>query len=120
MRITLKTLVILLLAALMPLRAVAAVTIGLCAAAHDEPAIAAHADTGHGSGAQEHHDSDDSPAKSTTPSCSACVEHCSGAAFAPSAAQALSAPAVAQDRIQFAGRVAPAFRSDPLDRPPLA
>ena len=119
MRITLKTLVILLLAALMPLRAVAAVTIGLCAAGHDETAIAAHADSGHGSGAHEHH-SGDSPAKSATPSCSACVEHCSGAAFAPSAEQALSAPAVAQDRIQFAGRIAPAFRSDPLDRPPLA
>jgi len=117
---TLKALVVLVLVVLMPLRAMAAVTVGLCAAGHDESAAATHAESGHGTSVHAHHGSDNPPDKPGAPSCSACVEHCSGAAFAPSAARAVSAPAVVRDRILFAGRIAPAFSSDPLDRPPLA
>jgi hypothetical protein len=117
---TLKALVVLVLVVLMPLRAMAAVTVGLCATGHDESAAATHAESGHGTSVHAHHGSDNPPDKPGAPSCSACVEHCSGAAFAPSAARAVSAPAVVRDRILFAGRIAPAFSSDPLDRPPLA
>ena len=106
----LRTLVLLLLVAVLPLRAMAAVTIGFCAMGHEDSVVAAHA----------HHDGDDQPAKPATPSCSICIEHCSNAAVAPSAARAVVSPAVAQDRIFLAERVAPAFISDQLDRPPLA
>ena len=44
----LKTLVILLLAALLPLRAMAAVTVGTCAMGHGELAAGSHAGHGHG------------------------------------------------------------------------
>ncbi len=121
MRRLLKTLAVLVLVVLMPLRAVASVTVGSCATGHGEAAVAAHADHGHGHGADahEHHGSEDS-SKSGTPSCSSCVEHCSGAAFAPSAAAANAAPVIYWDPIRFAGRIAPAFFTDQLDRPPLA
>lgn len=109
---SLKTLAVLLLAVLLPMRALAAVTIGYCAAGHQEAAVEAHA--GH------HHGDHGQPAKPATPTCGTCVEHCSNAAVAPSAAQAVAAPAVVQDRIFLAERVAPAFIPDQLDRPPLA
>ncbi len=117
---TLRTLAILLLAALLPLRAVAAVTIGYCAAGHQDMTVAAHGGHGQDGGSHAHHGNDDQPAKPATPSCSICVEHCSNTAVAPSASQAVSAPAVAQDPIFLAERVAPAFFPDQLDRPPLA
>ena len=116
----LRTLVVLFFAALLPLRAVAAVTIGYCAAGHQDMTVAAHGEHGQAAGSHAHHDGDDQPAKPATPSCSICVEHCSNAAVAPSAAQAVVSPAVAQDRIFLAERVAPAFIPDQLDRPPLA
>jgi hypothetical protein len=116
----LRTLVIVLLAALLPLRALAAVTTGYCAAGHQDMTVAAHGDHGQDAGSHAHHGGDDQPAKPATPSCSSCVEHCSNAAVAPSAAQAVASPAVAQDRIFVAERVAPAFVPDQLDRPPLA
>ena len=116
----LRTLVVLFLAVLLPLRALAAVTIGYCAAGHQDMTVAAHGEHGQAAGSHAHHDGDDQPAKPVTPSCSICVEHCSSAAFAPSADQAVSAPAVAQDPIFLAERVAPAFFPDQLDRPPLA
>lgn len=116
----LKTLIILLLVVLMPLRAMAAVTIGFCATGHDHSAVAAHGSDHHGAAGHEHHGNDDTPAKTDAPSCSSCVEHCSGAAFAPAADRAPGEPAVARDRTILAARAAPAFFSDQLDRPPLA
>jgi len=116
----LKTFAVLLLALLLPLRAVAAVTIGYCAAGHQGMAVAAHGDHGQSAGSHAHHGGEEQPTKPATPSCSICVEHCSGAAFAPSARQAMNAPAVARDPIPLAEHVAPAFFPDQLDRPPLA
>jgi hypothetical protein len=116
----LRTLVLLLLVAMLPLRAMAAVTIGFCAMGQEDSIVAAHGDHGQDAGSHAHHDGDDQPAKHATPSCNICVEHCSNAAVAPSAAQAVASPAVAQDRIFLAERVAPAFIPDQLDRPPLA
>jgi len=120
MRRALKTLAVVVLVTLMPLRAVAAVTAGFCVTGHDHAAIAAQADHDHGALSHGHHGGDESPAKSSAPSCSSCVEHCSGAAFATSTDPALGASAIAQDRISFAARIAPAFLTDQLDRPPLA
>jgi len=116
----LRTLVVLFLAVLLPLRALAAVTIGYCAAGQQDMTVAAHGDHGQDARSHAHHGGDDQPAKPATPSCSICVEHCSNAAVAPSAAQAVVSPAVVQDRIFLVERVAPAFIPDQLDRPPLA
>lgn len=105
---------------LLPMRAMAAVTVGFCAMGHADQVVAVHGDLGHDATSLAHHDSDDAPGKSATPSCGYCVEHCSGAAFAPYAGQAVHAHAIAYDRIILAERVAPAFISDPPHRPPLA
>lgn len=117
---SLKTLVVLLFAVLLPLKALAAVTIGYCAAGHQHMAVVAHGDHGQDAGSRAHHDGDDQPAKPATTSCSTCVEHCSNAAVAPSAAQAVATPTVAQDRTFLAELIEPAFIPDQLDRPPLA
>lgn len=116
---TLRTIAVLVLVALMPVRAVAAVTIGLCAAGNPEAAVPSHAEHGHDAQVRAH-GGDQPPAKPATPSCSICVEHCSGAAFAPSIAQPVDAGPVAQERVFLAERIAPAFILDQLDRPPLA
>lgn len=105
----LKTLAVLLLAVLLPLRAVAAVTIGHCATGQQDTAVEAH--VGHA------HDGHGLPAK---PDCSVCVEHCSSAAFAPSAAQPVTGITVTESSAPLAAPAAPAFISDQLDRPPLA
>ena len=116
----LRTLVVLMLVALLPLRAVAGVTAGYCAAGHQDMAGAAHGGPGQTAGSHAHNGGDEQPVKPAAPSCSICVEHCSSAAFAPSADQAVLDTAVAEGRIFLAERVAPAFISDQLDRPPLA
>lgn len=116
----LRTLVVLLLAFLLPLRAVAAVTIGYCATGHQDMTVAAHGDHTQGASSHANHGADEQPAKPATPSCSICVEHCSSAAFAPSSVQAVDFPPVAQDPVFLAERVAPAYFPNQLDRPPLA
>jgi hypothetical protein len=117
----LRTLVVLVLVALLPLRAVAAVASGFCAMGHQEQAGAGHAAHGHEPGARVHHgDGEDRPAKPAAPSCSICVEHCSSAAFVPSFAPLFAAPAISQASAVSAAHAAPAFFPDHLDRPPLA
>jgi hypothetical protein len=133
-----KTLLVLVLAALLPLRAVAGVVIGYCVGGHQEQPVAAqlaHGDhAGHanhaGHGAHAGHDDqlasahqgdDGQPAKPATPTCSICAEHCSSAAFAPGGApQAVAVPAAAEASPSDDVRAAPAFFPDQLDRPPLA
>jgi len=113
----LKILVVLVLVALMPLRALASVTIGFCASGHQEQPVAAHG--AHGDHA--HRGADDQQGKPVAPTCNICAEHCSSAAFAPDgAARAVAAPAVSEARTGVAVRAAPAFVHDRLDRPPLA
>ena len=109
MALSIRTLVILVLVAMMPVRAMAAVTIGACAADHQVAAVDAHAAHDHGAHGQ--------PVK---PDCSNCVEHCSGATFAPSAAQPVTGIAITESSAPLAERAAPAFISEQLDRPPLA
>jgi hypothetical protein len=111
----LKLFAVMILVALMPLRAVAGVTIGFCASGHQDRAVSAHAD--HGEHAQHEHGA---PAKPVESSCNVCAEHCSSAAFALSTELALQPQPAALDRATFAERHAPAFFPDHLDRPPLA
>lgn len=115
----LKTLAVMLLIALVPMRAVAGVTIGFCASGHNDVAVAAHAADARDAGAHAQH-GDDPPAQPVEPSCSICAEHCSSAAFAPSTDVALDARPIQHDRIDLGERNAPAYFPDQLDRPPLA
>lgn len=116
----LKTLAVLLLVAVMPLRAMAAVTIGFCASGHQDTTAAAQAGHAHGAAAHQAHHGHDAPAQPVEPSCNVCAEHCSSAAFAPSADTAIESRPIGQNRTQLAARNAPAFVPDQLDRPPLA
>jgi hypothetical protein len=128
MRKTAKFLLVLALLALMPLRAVAAVTIGYCAmAAHHEAVSAAapqaseassahHGDgAGQDPGAQQ---SSEMPGSESFPS-STCPEHSSFGLFVGPAG---SAPAeeFVEARISAAHRTLTAFVPVPLERPPLA
>lgn len=111
----LKLFAVVILVALMPLRAVAGITIGFCASGHQDMAVAAHAS--HGEHAQHGHGA---PAKPVESSCNICAEHCSSAAFATPAEPAAGFPLAVRDRTTFAQRHAPAFFPDQIDRPPLA
>jgi hypothetical protein len=106
----LKTLVVLVLLALLPLRAVAAVTIGLCAMDQKQEVASAH-----------HGCEEERPAQTQkSSSCSICVEHCSSAAFVLPAVQSVAGQAMSEAGVPLAERVAPAFFPEHLDRPPLA
>ena len=111
----LKLFAVVVLVALMPLRAVAGVTIGFCASGHQDMAVAGHASRGEH--AQHEHGA---PAKPVESSCNICAEHCSSAAFATPAEPAADLPPAVRDRTTLAARHAPAFFPDQLDRPPLA
>ena len=115
----LKTLAVLLLVAVMPLRAMAAVTIGFCASGHQDTGVPVQAAHAHEAAGHAHH-GHDAPAQPVEPSCNVCAEHCSSAAFALSADIAIESRPIGRDRTQLSARNAPAFVPDQLDRPPLA
>lgn len=119
MRRLLKTLALLLLVALIPMRAMAAVTIGFCPSGHQDMAISAPAAHGHDASEHAHH-GDDSSTQSAESTCNVCAEHCSSAAFAPSVEGSIAARPIGQDRTHLAERNAAAVIPDQLDRPPLA
>jgi len=114
----LKLFAVLVLVAVMPLRAVAGVTVGFCASGHKGMAVAAQdAYHGHEAGA---HAGDKAPTQPLESSCNICAEHCSSAAFAIPAATDVDVRPAGPDRTLLAQRNAPAFVPDQLDRPPLA
>ena len=116
----LKWIAVVVLVALLPLRAVAGVTIGICPAGHEDMAVAADA-TGHGHEASSHTDpGDGSSGAPAEHLCNICAEHCSSAAFAPAAPALVSVRLVGVDRARSSDHGAPAFITDQLDRPPLA
>lgn len=114
----LKALAVFMLIVLLPLRAVAGVTIGFCASGH-------HGESAHASapahGAQSHaHHGEAPPAKPVESSCNVCAEHCSSAAFAVPTVPATQMQHAGRDRTALAEFVSPLHIPDQLDRPPLA
>lgn len=109
----LKLAAVLLLVAVLPLRAVAGVTIGFCASGHKDMA-AAHA-PGH-----EYQSDAHAPVQPIESSCTICAEHCSSAAFAIPAETAMDARVSGQDRTLVAEHGSALDVPDQLDRPPLA
>lgn len=114
---TIKTLAVLLLLAVLPLRGLAAVTVGFCAMGHQEPA--AHAGAGHDHGAHDH-EQGSAPEPASTPDCNMCVEHCGSASFAVPAPLGASLVSDRTARIASGESFAAGFVPDHLDPPPLA
>jgi hypothetical protein len=109
-----KTLAVVLLLAIVPLRGLAAVTVGFCAMGHHEAPAQAHADHG----AHDYHEAPAEPKGKAD--CNICVEHCSSASFAvPAPAEILLARNGAA-RIALREAFAAGFVPDHLDPPPLA
>jgi len=116
----LKILAVLALVVVLPVRAVASVTIGFCASGHKDMAVqAGHAGLGDGTA---NHASHSAPADKQpfSDSCSICSEHCSSAASAPVSGTAVSVRPSGSAPMLFAERSAPPFIPDQPDRPPLA
>jgi hypothetical protein len=112
----LKLWLVLALLALVPLRALAAVTVGLCPD---------HAGSTSGSELMAHHGAmhdDTSPQGDTSGSpsvCSLCTACCTGASFVPPAPSVLALGHADLERIPFFGRDPATPQPDRLDRPPL-
>jgi hypothetical protein len=110
---TIKTIAILLLLAVMPIRALAAVTVGFCAMGQDEAPAQAHADHG----ATQHEEPAEPKGEAD---CSVCVEHCSSVSFAVPAPLETLVSVQRSGRIVLGERFAAGFVPDHLDPPPLA
>lgn len=120
-----KTLAVIVLIALIPLRAVASATIGYCAMAGHHEAVKAAASSASDSGPVHHagHDpasehSGDAPGAEPSSS-PTCPEHSAGGAFVASPDRAL-AVAFAEARVSVTHSAVPAFVPPLLERPPLA
>jgi hypothetical protein len=108
-----KFVVVLALLALMPLRAIAAVTLGVCALA--EKAVATHVDAAHA-----HAEGDHAPSQDDSKSpCNLCAEHCGSAAFAAPAADSPLAVPGALQRAASRHLLPPGLTPEELDRPPI-
>jgi hypothetical protein len=116
---TIKTIAILLLLAVMPLRALAAVTVGFCAMGqHEAPVQVATGETHDHGGHDGGHGHEPQP--DSAPDCNACVEHCSSASFAVPAPLETLVSVQRSGRIVLGERFAAGFVPDHLDPPPLA
>jgi hypothetical protein len=114
----LKFFVVFAMLALVPLRALAAVTVGLCADYHGAGLATEHAAHHHGAAGDEtspHGDASGSPSV-----CNLCTACCTGASFAPDTPSAFVVADVDPEHIPFFGRDPGAHVPDQLDRPPLS
>jgi hypothetical protein len=112
MSLRLKTTVVLLMLALLPVRALAAVTIGFCVMHHHG---AAAPTVEHGAS----HDHDGVPHDGSHGQCNACVGHCASSSAVASSELPLPA-AVRAQRIAAGERFVAGYVPDQLDPPPLA
>jgi ABC-type Zn2+ transport system substrate-binding protein/surface adhesin len=122
----LNVVVVLLLVALVPARAIGSVTLSICASGQEQAGAMHHAEAnGHGMHAHDaghdHHDHHDDPApgEGGSHACSYCAAHCAGVAFAVPTDLSRVAPAPGSDRIPFGSWSEPGYFPDHLDRPPL-
>lgn len=119
----LKIIVLLLLVALIPARAIGSVTIGICATGQEQVAATHHAGAGdHGMRADDaghdHHDNQ-APSEGDVHTCSYCAAHCAGVVFAVPTELSRAAPASGSDRVSSGYWSDPGFFPDHPDRPPL-
>lgn len=118
-----KIVLVLLLVALVPARAIGSVTISICAAGQELAGAMHHAgaadhgvdahESGHGDHAKQASDEVGSH------TCGYCAAHCAGVAFAVPTELSRAAPASGSDRISSGYWSDPGFFPDHPDRPPL-
>ena len=106
-------LIVIALLALMPLRALAAVTVGFCAVTHPG---GAHAQVDHDHAAHPHGEATDSDRNAD---CNACAEHCTSASALLPTLPTL-ATLFGVERVLVPGHFAAAHVPEHLDPPPLA
>lgn len=114
----LKFLLVVAMLALVPLRAMAAVTVGLCASGEGGTVAADHIAHHHGAASDE-----TSPAGDTDTSsfaCSLCTACCTGASFAPDAPRVVRLAGADLERIPFFGRDPGTPHPQEFERPPLS
>ncbi|HEX6298787.1 MAG TPA: hypothetical protein VFZ74_19645 [Burkholderiales bacterium] len=114
MRRTATFLVVLVLLALVPLRALASVTIGFCAVTHPG---AAQVQADHDHGAHPH---GEAPGPDLNADCNACAEHCTSASVLLPFLPATLAGAFGAERVVMAECFAAGHVPEHLDPPPLA
>jgi hypothetical protein len=113
----LKFFLVVTLLALVPLRALAAVTVGLCANGEGGTVAAELVPHHHGAGADHTSSEGDGGTLSV---CSLCTACCSGASFAADARGAVAIAAADFERIPFFGRDPGTPHPEQLERPPLS
>ncbi len=126
-----KIIVLLLLVALVPARAIGSVTISICASGQEQAVALHHAEAGdhrmhagmhagmHTGDAGQGHHNKQPPGEGSSHACSFCAAHCAGIAFAAPTDLSRIAPAAGGDRIPFGSWSEPGYYPDHLDRPPL-
>lgn len=107
--------VLLALLALLPLRGLAAVTIGFCAVAHAGATVQAQADHDHA----VHPHGGETPDSDLNADCNACAEHCTSASVLL-ALPATLAGTFGAERVVMAEYFAAGHVPEHLDPPPLA
>ena len=107
--------VVLALLALIPLRGLAAVTIGFCAAA--DPTVAAQAQADHDHDVHPHGEASDPDFNAE---CNACAEHCTSASVLLPALPATLAGTFGTERAVLPASFAAGHVPEHLDPPPLA
>lgn len=114
----LKFLLVAAMLALVPLRALAAVTVGLCATGDGETPVAGVVAHHHGAVSDQASSEDDT--KGSSLACSLCTACCTGASFAPDAPRVARLGSADIERIPFFGRDPGAPHPQELERPPLS
>ena len=112
----LKIVLVLLLVALVPARAIGSVTISICASGQEQAGATHHAEA---DGAGHNHHDNQAAGECSSHACSYCAAHCAGVAFAVPTGLSRVAPAPGSDRIPFGYWSEPGYYPDHLDRPPL-
>jgi hypothetical protein len=113
-----KFLVVLAMLALVPLRAVAALTIGLCAMS-DENAATVQVHAGHGHAHPHAESAAAETQKDSKAPCNLCAEHCGSAAFAVPAHPSPLVVTAGSQRAVPRHLLLPRLTPEELDRPPI-
>lgn len=116
MKRTATFLVVLALLALLPLRALASVTISFCAVAHSAVVTVQQAEHDHAA----HPHGGEVPDSDANADCNACAEHCTSASVLLPALPATLAGAFGAERVAMAEYFAAGHVPEHLDPPPLA
>jgi hypothetical protein len=117
---SLTFLVVAMLSVLLPLRAVASVSIGLCAAGKEQAAAQAHSDHDHSHEHDAMHHDDGATGGAAPQDCSYCAEHCVGITFVAASMPGDISSGPEADAATYTHHFLPGVVPGQLERPPLA